>query len=295
MTKSINTSIKQLVELLDQQTDTNGVHESGIDGVKLVRIECPTPKFNIIYKPSIVFVVQGSKKGFLGQEVFNYNAESYMILTVPLPFETQVIEASPEAPLLALDIDIDPKALASLLTDMDIELQTPAKTVPCSTQSTPLTEDLVEAATRLLRCTLDPDDCKILGPQIKREILYRILCGEQGESLRGLINRDSKFGRIANAVDFIHAQYGEPMDVDTMAKAANMSVSAFHQHFKKVTSFAPLQYVKSIRLHKARELMVEEGLNVNLVSEKVGYNSIPQFSREFKKFFGVNPSIFTSA
>ncbi len=208
---------------------------------------------------------------------------------MPLPWEAQILQASPQKPLLAIDIAVESDTLIELMMEMEDDFP-PSNHVPRSIYSTPMTNELVEAAFRLLESTLEPNDCRILGPQIKREIIYRVLCGEQGESLRAVTARHSISGQIAKVLNLIHIGYAETLDVKTMAKAANMSVSSFHHNFKKVTSISPLQYLKSIRLHKARIFILQERLNVSTVADKVGYTSLSQFSREFKRFFGFNPS-----
>lgn len=274
---------------MDKMTGANGVFETGIPGVNLIRITCVTPKFNIIYQPSIAIIVQGAKRGFIGDEVYTYNENNYLVLSVPLPFESQIIEASPEKPLLSLDIAIEPDILSEIMVGMKNEFP-PVTQMPKSIHATPLSDQMIDASLRLLESAGNSTDCRILSPQIKREILYRVLCGQQGDCLRALVAHNGKFSQIAKVVDLIHNRYAEPFDVNTMAGMANMSVSSFHLNFKKVTMLSPLQYLKSIRLHKARQFMLQDGLNVSMVADRVGYASVSQFSREFKRFFGTNPS-----
>lgn len=289
MTNIEDVNKKELVELVDRMTKTDGIYESGIRGVHLIRISHLTPRYNIIYEPSIAIVIQGGKKGYIGDDVYTYNANNYLVLSVPLPFESEITEASPQKPLLAIDISVDTNILAELIIGMKEDLPSNSH-IPRSIYSTPMTRIMVDATLRLLQSSLNPNDCRILGPQIKREILYRVLCGKQGESLRAVTANHSSSSQIAKVLSLIHLRYAENMDVKTMAKTANMSISSFHHNFKKVTAISPLQYLKRIRLHKARMFMLQERLNVSMTAERVGYTSLSQFSREFKRFFGTNPS-----
>ena len=208
---------------------------------------------------------------------------------MPLPFECETLEASPEKPLLGLAVQVTPASLAELLTEMDEDVPV-AGEVPQGIYSTPLTEELGNAAIRLLECLQSPLESRILGPQIVREITYRVLCGEQGGALRAVAHRHTQFSHIARALRLIHSEYPRSIDVETMAREAHMSISTFHHNFKAVTSTSPLQYVKSIRLHRARILMAQDGLNAGTAAGRVGYESASQFSREFKRFFGNSPA-----
>ena len=161
---------------------------------------------------------------------------------------------------------------------------------PRGIYATPLNAALGGAVIRLLECLGDATEARILGPQIVREIVYRVLCGEQGNALRALAVRHTHFARIGKVLRRVHTEFSCPLDVETLAEEASMSVSTFHHHFKAVTSTSPLQYVKTIRLHQARLLMVHEGLNAGVAAQRVGYESPSQFSREFKRLFGSNPS-----
>jgi len=196
---------------------------------------------------------------------------------------------SPEEPLLAVYISVDATIVSALLLEMDDSSSLPGSVLR-GIYSTPLTDDLICATVRLLECLAHPLDGRILGPQIVREIIYRVLCGEQGSALRLLAARHSRFGQIAKVLKRMHTEFDAELDIGTLAGEANMSVSSFHSNFKAVTAAPPLQYLKSIRLHKARLLMAQDGFNASTANSKVGYESASQFSREFKRFFGSTPA-----
>ena len=148
---------------------------------------------------------------------------------------------------------------------------------------------LEEAVLRLLEALSSTTEAKLLGPSIVREITYRVLTGSQGGRLRAALEQSGHFGRIAKILHRIHHHYAGRLDVSSLAKEANLSVPAFHAHFKNVTDTSPIQYIKNIRLHRARLIMIRKGVNAATASEQVGYESASQFSREFKRLFGRSP------
>lgn len=276
----------RLARLIGSMARAEGFTQTGLAGVRLLRSSTPHPPTPVTYKPSIVIVAQGRKRGYLGGEVYTYDPDNYLVMSVPLPFECETL-AGPEAPLLALSVGVDVAVLGELLLEMDHpdgHSETPRGMCSCA-----LTGEIRGTAIRLLECLGSPMDSRILGGQIVREIVYRVLCGEQGAALRALARKQGSFSQIARALRRMHTEYDRTLDVGTLAKEANMSVSVFHQHFKSVTSTSPIQYLKSIRLHKARMMMSQEGLNANVAAVKVGYVSPSQFSREFKRYFGSSP------
>jgi AraC-like DNA-binding protein len=206
---------------------------------------------------------------------------------VPLPAECET-EASPDEPLLLLAINLEPAMIGEMLLEMD-EPPPPAGPTPRGIASTPMSEELGGAVIRLLECLKSPLDSRMLGRQTVREVVYRVLLGEQGGALRALASRDDHFARIARALKYIHAEYASSLGVEDMARKAGMSVSAFHHRFQLVTASTPLQYLKRIRLDQARRLMTLDGYNAGTAARAVGYESASQFSREFKRLFGATP------
>src|SRR5947209_14292107 len=178
--------------------------------------------------------------------------------------------------------------LGEMLLEMD-EPPTSVGPTPRGISSTPMGEGLAGAVIRLLECLRSPLDSRILGRQTVREIVYRVLRGEQGGALRALASRDEHLSRIARVLRHVHADYARPFGVEELARKAGMSVPAFHHYFKLVTASSPLQYLKRIRLDQARRLMAHEGRNAGTAARAVGYESPSQFSREYRRMFGVPP------
>jgi len=278
---------RRMTTLLGSLSTQDGMTQTLLDGVQVMRATQPIPRRPVLYEPGIVIVGQGRKRGYLGGQVYTYDAHNYLVLSVPLPFECET-EASLDLPLLALCIRVDLAVLADLLMQMG-EGHQPAPEPPNGMYSTRLDATLSEASVRLLECLRNTADAHVLGPQIIREITYRVLCGEQGGALRAAAALHSRFGQVNRALERIHTEYAHSLTVDDLAVTAGMSPSAFHQSFKSVTATSPLQYLKTIRLHKALMLMAHEGLRAGIAAERVGYESSSQFSREFKRLFGKSP------
>ncbi len=278
---------RRLASLLDEVAVHEGTHRTLIEGVDSSRVSKPVPRAPVVYQPKILIVGQGRKRAYLGGEVYRYDAFNYLVLSVPLPAECET-HASPEEPLLLLAITVEPTMIGEMMLEMD-EPHPPVGPTPRGISSTPMTEELGGAVIRLLECLKSPLDSRMLGRQTVREIVYRVLQGEQGGALRALASRDEHFSRIARVLRFVHADYAKPQSVEELARKAGMSVAAFHHYFKLVTASSPLQYLKRTRLDQARRLMAHDGYNASTASRAVGYESPSQFSREFKRLFGITP------
>lgn len=278
----------RMVSLLTDLAAGHGFSASRLPGVKFMRSTEHVAASPITYEPCIVIVAQGRKSGRLGDKTFVYDANNYLVLAVPLPFECETF-GTPENPLLGLSIPVTPALVAELLVQIEAA-PADAGIRPQAIESAPLDAALGDAAVRLLECLHSADDARILGPQIIREITYRVLTGPLGANLRALAAPQSHFGQISRVLNRIHTDYTRTYDMETLAREAGMSISTFHAHFKSVTASSPLQYLKTIRLHKARMLMVHDGLSAAGAALQVGYESASQFSREFKRHFGGAPA-----
>lgn len=279
---------RRLVRLLEPLARNEWLTESSLEQVSFIRSNRSIPRKPVSYEPSIIIIAQGQKIGYVGSETYVYDPNQYLVLSVPLPFECETI-ASRQEPLLGVAISVDVTTVSELLLEMD-DSTSLSGPVPRGIYSTALTRELTDATVRLLECLSHPSDQRVLGPQILREIIYRVLRGNQGLALRALAARHSHFGQIARVLKRIHTEIESDLDVRSLAQEAHMSVSSFHSTFKAVTASSPLQYVKSVRLHKARMLMIQDGLNATTAATRVGYTSPSQFSREFKRYFGSTPT-----
>ena len=278
---------RKMAELLEALAQREGFSQTLLDGVQVIKSSHTQPQRPIVYRPCIVIVVQGRKVGYFGDSIVTYDPDNYLVLSVPMPFECAIAKADEQEPFLALSVDVD----ASVLGELVMELGHFASDVPkpCAAYSSRPTQKLRDAALRLAELLQSQEDTRILGRQAVREIHYRVLQGEQSPMLLAMTGVRGVFSHIARALHRIHAEYHNPLDVQFLASEANMSVPVFHRHFKTITSLSPIQYLKSIRLHKARMLMAQNGHSVKTAAAEVGYASQSQFSREFKRFFGTSP------
>ncbi|MFW0766064.1 AraC family transcriptional regulator N-terminal domain-containing protein [Trabulsiella odontotermitis] len=287
MTTSSPTVTEQMAALLERLTPHEGYNITGLADVRFLRSNRPLLRTPVLYEPGIVIVVQGRKRGYFGQDVYLYDAQHYLMVSVPVPF-TMETDASESEPMMAIYIRLD----FTLAADMMLELakfgQTTA-TPPRSMMSSPMDETMRHSVLRFLQVMAEPRDAEILGPAMLREIYYRVLMGAQGAVLRSTLTLQGQFGKVAKALRKLHAEYDSHLDVSALAKEASMSLPSFYSHFRTVTDTSPIQYLKSMRLHQARLLMLRNNLTASAASRQVGYESVSQFSREFKRLFGLTP------
>lgn len=256
--------------------------------IQLIYGSQPSGRTPVMYRPGIVFLFSGYKIGYINDRTFRYDANEYLLLTVPLPFECETF-ATVEAPLAGLRLDVDIFQLQELLMDIGEDPLFRPAMAESGINSATLSEEILCAAERLLDVMERPLDARILGKQIIREMLYHVLTGPRGGALMALVSRQTHFSQISRVLKRIESQYTETLSVDQLAAEANMGLSAFHHNFKSVTSTSPLQYLKTYRLHKARMMMAHDGLKASAAAMQVGYESASQFSREFKRYFGLTP------
>jgi AraC-like DNA-binding protein len=277
---------KRMVELLGELATQEGSRDSLMEGVTLLRVSCSMRRIPVMYEPCIVIVAQGRKRGYLGDLRFVYDARHYLTLTVPLPFECET-ETAEDGPFLGMAIRIDLAVLGELMMKMN-RAERPAA-AESSVTATPMDVALSDAAVRMLEAMRSPMDAAVLGPQVVREIIYRVLCGQRGGALQSLLETDGTRMQMHRILHRMHSEYARRLDVARLAQQAGMSVSALHHHFKALTATSPLQYLKTVRLHKARMMMAQELVGASVAATRVGYESASQFSREFKRMFGFSP------
>lgn len=285
-----------LADKIANYAHQDGITHTVIPNVRLFRTSVPEKATPVVYDPSIVIVGQGQKCGYLGNQSFLYNPDNYLVMSVPMPFVCEVVEASVEKPFLAISISVDAAELSQLMMDMD-SVNHPNKgndashdAFPDAVTASPMDTHIMNVTQRILDTLDNPDDARLLVPLYIKELLFRIFQGEQGKALRAIALQTSRFHHIAKVLKYLQDNYLENSSIESLADMANMSPSSFHHHFKAVTSSSPVQYLKSIRLHQARSLILQGGVTASSAASKVGYASGSQFSREYKRFFGVVPS-----
>jgi AraC-like DNA-binding protein len=278
---------RRMVALLAALAPVEGYNLTALPDVRFLRSNRPLARTPVLYDPGIIIVCQGRKRGFLGDDIYVYDAQHYLAVSVPVPF-TMETEASAAEPMLAIYLRLDFNVAADLMLQLD-ERGGSVLAKPKGMVSTPLDARLAASVLRFLETMSVPLEAEVLGPALVREIYFRVLTGEQGGSMRAALTRQGQFGKIAKAIRKIHLCFSEPLDVGQLALEANMSVPSFHSHFKAIACTSPMQYLKSTRLHQARLLMVRNDVTAAVACAQVGYESSSQFSREFKRLFGRTP------
>jgi AraC-like DNA-binding protein len=279
-----------LVRLLLRHAPSDGSNRTALPGVEVNRASRPRQRVPVVSQPSICIVAQGSKRAYLGDEVYTYDPFQYLVLSVPLPIEGQIVEASPDQPYLSLRIGVDPVLLGELMYDMG-----EGRAGASGTRArrgifvSRLDERLLGSVVRLLHALDHALDPRILGRELIRETLYHVLAGEQGDLLRAVAVANSRAHRLAGVLRYLQTHFDQPLDVTRLAGEAGMSPTTLHHQFRAMTATSPIQYLKSIRLHQGLRLMLHDGLGAAEAAYKVGYGSPSQFSREFKRLFGATP------
>ncbi|ENR2613617.1 AraC family transcriptional regulator [Salmonella enterica] len=262
----------QLADKINHLKNNDKIISERLAGIRLLYGVEPGPRTPVMYQPGIIFLFSGHKIGYINKRKFRYDANEYLLLTVPLPFECETW-ATPEVPLAGIRLDIDVLQLQELLMDIGEDERFQLPMAASGINSATLSDEILCAVERLLDVMERPLDARILGKQIIREILYHVLMGPRGGALLALVSRQTHFSLISRVLKQIEMKYTENLNVEQLAAEANMSVSAFHHNFKAVTSTSPLQYLKSYRLHKARMMMIHDGMKASAAAMRVGYES----------------------
>ncbi len=283
-------SLHRLARLLAAHAPYDGSFALRVPGLHVIRRSRATREMvRATVTPALCIVAQGAKIVMLGQEVYAYGASRMIAYAVDLPVAAQIVRASQGEPFLALKLDLDPYRIAELT------LKVYPHGVPSPQDRRGLfvgqaTTAVVDAAARLVELIAEPTDAELLAPLVVDEILIRLLRSSIGPRVAQIGQQQSDVRRVAKAVTWVRANFAQPMKVEALADLANMSLSAFHQHFKAVTSMSPLQYQKVLRLHEARRLMLSRMLDAGSAGRQVGYLSASQFSREYTRLFGSAPT-----
>jgi AraC-like DNA-binding protein len=269
----------------EANADRCGVASTPIPGLTIIRAMAASELQYAVSKPLICLVVQGSKQVTMGAHPFAFGAGDSLLITADVPTVSQITRATQGTPYLSLVLDLDPTLIASLSVEM--------KAVPVGDAAPvrvePTDAEVADAAFRLIRLLERPSSVPILQEQLVREMHYWLLAGRHGPAIRRLGLTDSHAQRIGRAVSVLRADYASPIRVDSLAAAAGMSPSSFHEHFRAITSLSPLQFQKHLRLIEARRMMMSEGASASSAAFAVGYESVPQFTREYGRLFGQPP------
>jgi AraC-like DNA-binding protein len=278
---------EELVERIGRAMRADGTVQP-LQGLHLSRSSLPLKPLHSVLEPSLCVIAQGSKEVLLGDSRYRYDPSQYLLATVELPRVSQVLEASQERPYLALRLELAPTLVSSVMVEAGYS-SPPGYSEVSALAVSPLDGHLLDAIVRLTRLLDFPAEAPVLLPLITREIIYRLLVGEQGGRLRHLTILGGYTPYIARAVGRLRRDFDQPLHIESLARELGMSVSGFHHHFKAVTAMSPLQFQKRLRLQEARRLMLGEDLDAASAAYRVGYHDASHFNREYKSLFGVPP------
>ncbi len=286
---------EHLVDAFLHLAPAEGLYPTFISNITLMRVDHSTKPIAVLQEPSIVLVIQGLKRGYIGKEIFQFQQGQCLFISIAIPFDCDTVVENNE-PMLAIAIKFEPQMMADLITKMDKQQQVVTEEtysedlkLSCGLRVIDMNTIISEVALRLLNLLRSKQDTFILGEQVKRELVYRVVQASGSNLVESLSAMTSRDGVIYTICEIIQRDYYHNLTVQELAKQAGMSISLFHQTFKKVTNYSPLQYIKITRLHKARELIMNNKMGVAEAAYEVGYVSASQFSREFKRLFGVPP------
>ncbi|AQA00976.1 AraC family transcriptional regulator [Sphingopyxis sp. QXT-31] len=281
------TSLQEMRDILLRHRPSDGIHPCPLPRISLVRSSEAGEPMPVVYEPSLCLAISGRKRVLIGDTGFVYDSAQYLVVSVDLPVTGMVLKASAENPYLCLKLDLDVAVLSELLLAHDDRV--PRGDHAASIAVGQVDPAMRDTALRLLRLLDTPGDIPALAPLIERELLYRLLSGPRGAMLRHIATADTRLHQISRAVAWIKDHYSGAFSIDHLAGLAGMSPSSFHEHFKSVTRFSPLQYRTRLRLLEARRLMVSEAIDAASAGFQVGYDSPSQFSRDYAKAFGMPP------
>lgn len=277
--------LSELRTLILRHAD-GGLKRSILDGVNIAAYTTPTQPVGGFAGPSLTVVGQGVKRTILHGKAYDYRTGQYLVVSIDLPVTGHILQASPDEPFVVFSMELRPAAIAALL------LETTAKARPPAFSGMIVSDagaELLDPIVRLLRLLERPEDVRVLGPAYEREILWRLVTGEQAPIVRQIGLADGSLSQISRAIRWIREHYDDPLRVDELANRAGMSVSSFHRHFRSATSMTPLQFQKQIRLQEARALLMTRPRDIGEIGHIVGYESASQFSREYRRLFGAPP------
>jgi AraC-like DNA-binding protein len=278
----------ELARAIADRTHAEADTTTEIPGLRLYRRSEPSPCVSAAYQPSLVVFAQGQKRINVGRTIHLCDGSNFLLTSVDLPVVSQVVRATREQPILGLILDLEMPIVREILSQHEFHFTDDsgdARAMAVGTSSA----ELLDGCIRLVKLLDHPQDIPFLAPLIQREIIFRLLRSPQGKHLRAIATLGEQTHRTAKAVEWLRMNYSKPLRVEELATMARMGVSTLHHQFRSLTSMSPLQYQKQLRLHVARQRMLNEGLDAASAAFEVGYESASQFNREYSRFFGQPP------
>ncbi|RGE48173.1 hypothetical protein MHD_06745 [Mannheimia granulomatis] len=257
-------------------------------GLTLYRCDTPIPQVSYLQEPAVCFILRGQKTVYWGENRLTYGNGQYMCYSVELPITGEVLGASESYPYVGIQMKLNAPILLQLMIDLGKSSAHFSSKNPA--QIGTINEPMISALHRLANLACQPDDVAVLAPLIQRELHYYLLKSEMAGRLYQMVAVGGNVAKISQAIAFLKTHFNQPLTMEMLANQVNMSVPNFYRHFRQVTAISPLQYQKSLRLTEARRLIKQNGATLAQIAHDVGYESPSQFSREYKRAFGVCPS-----
>lgn len=287
-------SMKTKNEILEQfkreyaLTKNRGFESTNVEGVKFYWFEEPVDMNSLVYPSGVCFLIQGQKSGYFDDQMFQYDTEHFLVVSVSTPLQCRSY-ASPEQPLFGLCLELNVGEISKMITEMGGKHELKGATTR-GVEPVKIHPELDLAVERLMNALLSKAESKVLGKHLLKEVFFRVLQSDHGKVLSDITEENSNLARINKVVEYINLNLKEKLTVEMLANQANMSVTSFHRTFKTMTGCSPVQYIKRIRLSRARSMIVHDGMKAKVAAGEVGYDSVSQFSREFKRYFSVPPA-----
>jgi AraC-like DNA-binding protein len=278
----------ELAKKIGARTPAEGDVQTEIAGLRLYRRSVRTECISAAYEPSLVVNVQGEKYINVGKTTHVIDGSNFLLTSIDLPVLSKVLKATKEKPILALILRLEMPMVREILSQQEFHAIGEGKEARGMAIGTSSAE-LLDACSRMVDLLDTPQDIAFLGPLLQREVIYRLLTSPQGRHLRAIATLGEQSQRLSKTVEWLRQNYAKPLRVEELAEMARMGVSTLHHQFRSLTAMSPLQYQKQLRLHVARERMVNEGIDAASAAFEVGYESASQFSREYRRFFGMPP------
>ena len=283
----LETVRRELAVRIGSHARVVGQNATAISGLTLFRNPAPSMCKLSSVEPSLTVFAQGKKRINVGGADFVCDATSFLVASIDLPVQSQIIEASEVMPQLAMRLLLDMNAVREVVGRED--LPAPNSRDRRGLAVGQVTPGLLNASTRLIDLLETPEDIPFVFHLIEREIIYRILRTPQGDRLRVIATSGNLSHRTAKAIGWLRNNFDKPLRMEELAEVARMGVSTLHHHFRAMTSMSPLQFQKQVRLRTARERMLKDGLDATNAAFEVGYESVSQFNREYSRMFGEPP------
>ena len=288
MTKDVEARRAELARKIGARALGEGDVSTAIDGLRLYRRSIPTACVSAAYEPSLVVFVQGEKHINVGKTVYICERTNFLLTAVDLPVMSKMVKATSDEPALCLILRLEMAMVREILSQQEFDGLREGRDARGMAMGISSVE-LLDACCRLVDLLNAPQDIGFMSGLLQREILYRLLTSPQGRHLRAIATLGEQGQRLSKTVEWLRQNYAKPLRVEELAEMARMGVSTLHHQFRSLTAMSPLQYQKRLRLHVARERMVNEGIDAASAAFEVGYESASQFSREYRRFFGTPP------